>query len=279
MDDNADPLHLLRNSSMPIFAKSFVDPVRALTHFLNVERMFGDNSYAVDDKSKKKSLRMLLGQGRSSGNQSTRRKRKPRPGDDKALSRETHPLDQDTLIVIRDEVEFVCEHILDNQQHFVTVVAKIAKINSRDMLNALYAIAPHLLVDHTISQHPSLQELNMTDIRIYIRGGRCELESYFARRAAAQNLSVVNIDTWMQNVVNFGGSTLSRLAGKQMPQALAVSWGLHRTSNTALEERELHEQEQRVLREFPLLLIGLFSCLQWHEQKEHVIELLTRRLL
>jgi hypothetical protein len=278
-------LQYVATSYLPLFVQSLEEPQIALTHFFDINRLFVDQAYEVDDSHKKKSLRMLLGKSGASSKAKTA-SRKARPGDELGTPASSSSSSktggkvskQDAKLVqlINNEVDRVCKHVNDNQGVFLSVVARIARVHSESVLAAICDFSPHLMVDHTVSQHPRLRQLSMFDIRLLIRTGRTELESYLLRRTAAEALGYDNAAHRLSRISQYAGTFVSERAGANLSGALPIGWNLHPRTHTELSEREQHEQRERIMGEFAFMLIGMFAFFNLHSYKQQLINGLIR---
>lgn len=249
------------NSYLPRFIANIADPQTALMHHFDVQRMFADAVYVqADGADKKRSLKRFMGKAGSDHAGATL-------------------VEAATAKMIGQEAERVCSHVQCQQENFVSLVTKLSGVKSIERIEALYDFAPYLMIDYSVASHPRLRQLNLSDIKLYIKVGQNELHSYIYCLTAAQGYGCSNAEKRCTHVGQYAAAFVAERASSKQLEALPIGWRLHPSTNTPLSEREVHEQKQRIMAELPLMIIGVFRFLRMECEKQALIDDLIKSFI
>lgn len=258
----ANELTYAHNTFCPQFLARAEDPCRTLTHFFDAVTLFGDCDYSSREESKKKNRSLLKLTRRSV-----------------SLTRDTEApttLDYDTARVINAEAARIAAYIVDGRDSFVSLVGTLARISDARFLDDIDALGAHMMLDRSITQHRCLRRLRMIDTSMCIAIGRAQVLTVVYCRAFEHGQTEESAAKIMQTIDQFAhtilGSRFPSHAGfHKIKHGLPATWRLHEQTHTPLSEREQEEQLQRVMREFPLLVVGLLHVMNLHEHKLRLI--------
>ncbi len=229
--------------AVPAFITDRATPHMALMLQFDVERMFSDQ-IQVGKAGKNKSLRRLF--SRTTAAEPTV---------------DVPKLERDVCALIQSESERLCSFVLDQHDSFVQLTLQtLAFVHSETLATQLDALAAHLMLDHSATQHARIAAQRMFDTRLLIRVGDCQLVERIYREAASAGYTGEFAERRVSTVRQYlAAFVTARVRQTALLHALPMGWRLHPKTHRPLGEREIEQQEQRIIGEFPLLLIGLLA--------------------
>lgn len=224
-------------------------PHMALMLQFDVERLFSDalDAQEADDArseraSKTKSLRRLVGHSSKTKNSARR-------------------LERDACLAIQSESDRLCAFILEQDDAFVQLfICTLGRSVCAHASAQIHTLAPFLMLDHSVTAHARLIKQRMFDTRLLVRVGDARLVEYVYRETAQLGYTSAHAERRLATIKGYLASFVSaRVSDSRLLHALPMGWRLHPQTHRALSEREIEEQEQRILTEFPLLIAGLLA--------------------
>lgn len=264
----ANELTYGRNTFCPQFIMRAEDPCRTLTHFFDAVTLFGECDYVGTDEAKRKNRSLLKVMKKSA---TLTHGTAVRAADESSTT-----LSHAAARAITDEATRIALYISEGVDSFVSLVGTLARIADTHFLDDIATMAPYMMLDRTVTQHPRMRRLRMCDTSMCIAIGRAQILTAVYCRALENSQTEASAEKVVQTVEQFAhailGSRFPTHAGfHKIKHGLPATWRLHEQTNTPLSEREQEEQLQRVMREFPLLVVGLLHVMNLHEHKLRLI--------
>lgn len=229
---------------VPQFLLNASDPCSKLTHFFDVQRLFGECLFQASSENKKKSLSKLLGSGRKEGNAKKR--------DIKLTKEREHD--------IANESERILQYCATNAEDFVAAFATLSHISDQETLDEIYCIAPVLMLDRTVTSHERMIPLRLFDCSYLVETGQMMLRRICNTRGMQQGVNKRTTDEQYERVLKMAHQYVDRRV-PSLRTAMPVGWALHKSTHTRLSERELAEQAERIAQEFTFLVAGLLDVM------------------
>ena len=284
------------DSYVPTFFTQLPDPFRSLSNFFDTQKLFGETALLAAerydtvsaDTTKKASLkRRLMGSGKDKGVSSLpavgaessasapASAKKQRPGTEISDS-DNARLQAEIADLVAVESKRILADLEASVEPMISVIETIANFRSKPESDAIRFLVPHVLLDRSITKHPRMKSLRLFDNTTVIDVGRAQLLSYVYCYTVAQGYSRENAERRFAALMERTGSWLTHETGRLAKTCLPVAWHLHADTHTLMTEREVAEQEERMMREVPLLVVGVLHFLRLEERREAVIQSLVR---
>jgi hypothetical protein len=288
MGDNASPsafnwraYDLYASKWLPKFITSLSDPFVALRYNFDVTKQFLSNAVqSIEEQEPKKkhgSLRRAVSKIAAVGSSSSTTTRKARPGDDDVSDDAPAVRDElDTLRTIGNEVERIVRDLSSTVDAFVKATVTAGNVRIPEKEQNIEVIAPYVLLDCTITQHPRMKQLRLSDNRTYIEIGRAQLRSHIFAVTAAHGYGVEQAEKRLERALTTAKDWLCENFKEDVQSMLPVVWALDETSHEMLSNVELARRMQRITGEVPLIMIGVFHLMCMTEERDNVLESLLK---
>lgn len=266
---------------LPTFLTTLSDPFIALRYHFDVTGQFLSTAVqSIEEKEPKKkhgSLRRAVSKIAAVGSSSSTTTRKERPGDDDVSddAPDAHS-ELATLRTIANEVRRIVRDLSDTVDAFVAATVTAGNVRDPEHQQNLTVIAPYALLDYTITQHPRMKQLRLSDNRTYIEIGRAQLRSHIFAVTTAHGYGVDQAEKRYERALANAKKWLCENCKENTRSLLPVAWSFHETSHEILPSAELERRMQRIMSEVPLIMIGMFHLMCLTNERDNVLESLLK---
>ena len=254
---------------LPTFAASLADPFITLRFQIDVERQFADIEVdrpgAAEPEptsgSKKKTLRKLM--------------RKADTDNDNAApvlsSKIKVRITDDQKIRLGKELARITKDLSGAVDSFVALSCSVCKITMREIVNEMREFVPYFMLDNSVTKHPKLLGLRLTDNTTYIELGRTLLRSHALAVACAQGQTLANANQRIRRMDELLDVWITRRSPTRARNAMPVMWTLEASTHEPLPETFLEKRTRDMMREVPLLIIGMLHVMCLRAERDNLV--------
>jgi hypothetical protein len=237
----------------PRWALEYQMPRAALTHHFDVQNLFAaqlDEQQAAAPRKKGGSLRRL---------------RRARTATDARNVR--LELSKQQIKTLNDETERIVRELSERVEIFSALLAEVAGLRDADQQTSVRTMAELFLVDYTVTQHPNLKALGMPDNRLLIEAARAAVFTFACGAAVEARYRLIDAERRRDAVLRSLGVWLDKTFGSEAANgAVPVAWNLSEDTHAPLPaDTVVARHNNRLLRETPLLMLGVLLQLEWHD--------------
>lgn len=237
----------------PRWALEYQMPRAALTHHFDVQNLFAaklDEQQATTPRKKGGTLRLL---------------RRARAATD--TRNERLELSKQQIKTLNDETERIVLELSERVEIFSALLAEVAGLRDVDQHTSVRTMAELFLVDYTVTQHPNLKALGMPDNRLLIEAARAAVFTFACGAAVEARYRLVDAERRRDAVLRSLGVWLDKTFGSEAANgAVPVAWNLSEDTHAPLPaDTVVARHNNRLLRETPLLMLGILTQLEWHD--------------
>jgi len=245
----------------PRWALDYQMPRAALTHHFDVQRLFAarlDETQAAAATPRKKGGTL-------------RRLRKARAATDERAAR--LELSKQQIGALNDETERIVLELTERVEVFSALLCHAVGVRDAERVVSVGTLASLFLVDRTVTQHPNLKALGMPDNRLLLEAARGALWTFACAAAVEARYRLVDAERRRDTVLRTLGVWLQREFGSEAGSgAVPVSWNLSEDTHEPLPtDAVVARHNNRLLRETPLLMLGVLLQLEWHAEADALL--------
>lgn len=239
----------------PRWALDYQMPRAALTHHFDVQRLFAarlDETQAATTPRKKGGT--------------LRRLRKARTAVDERAAR--LELSKQQIGTLNAETERIVLELAERVDIFTSLLCRAVGVRDTEQVASVGTLASLFLVDCTVTQHPNLKALGMPDNRLLLEAARAAVWTFACTAAAEVRYRLVDAERRRDTVLRTLGVWLQREFGSEAANgAVPVAWNLAEDTHEPLPPAAVvARHNNRLLRETPLLMLGVLLQLEWHAE-------------
>lgn len=266
-DDRPNKVYVSR--WLPTFATDLADPFITLRHQIDVERQFSEIEIERPDEpntesssgGKKKTLRKLMRKGEASREETN----PARPSKIKVR------ITEDQKIRLRHELARITKELSSAVDNFVALACSVCKITTREIIFEMREFTPYLMLDNSVTKHPKLIGMHLTDNTTYIELGRTVLRSHGLAVACAQGQTLSNANQRIRRMDEFLDVWITKRSPKRARDAMPVMWTLEASTHEPLPETFLEKRVRDMMREVPLLMIGMLHVMCLRAERDDLV--------
>lgn len=236
----------------PRWAMEYQMPRAALTHHFDAQNLFAnkiDAQQALTPRKKGGTLGRL---------------RRARAATDARTAR--LELSKQQIKTLNSETERIVNELSERVEIFTALLCEIASITDKEQVTSVATLGELFLVDCTVTQHPNLKALGMPDNRLLIEQARGAVWSFACAAAAEARYRLIDAESRRDAVLHKLGVWFAKTFGSEAAEgATPVAWNLSEDSHSELPAGMIvARRNDRLMRETPLLMLGVLLQLEWH---------------
>jgi len=255
---------------LPTFVQRLEEPFLALRYRIDVSKDFAEIEVttSADDQpaeptKKKGTLKKLMKKGTHSATDT---------GDVSAPRTKVKVrISEDIQIRLNGEIDRIVKELSGAVDSFVALLCRLADIRTKEIIQELAVFAPYVMLDNTITKHPKLAKLKLADNTVYSELGRTLLQAHTLATAAAMGQSLVNAKQRQRRINELLDVWLTKRAKHEAQKAMPVVWTLDPGTHEVLKETFLRKRAREVMRDVPLLMIGVLHVMCLDEQRDRLV--------
>lgn len=237
----------------PRWALEYQMPRAALTRHFDVQNLFAaklNEQQATTPRKKGGTLRRL---------------RRARAATDTRNDR--LELSKQQIKTLNDETERIVLELSERVDIFSALLAEVAGLRNDEKHTSVRTMAELFLVDYTVTQHPNLKALGMPDNRLLLEAARAAVFTFACGAAVEARYRLVDAERRRDAVLRSLGVWLDKTFGSEAANgAVPVAWNLSEDTHAPLPaDTVVARHNNRLLRETPLLMLGILTQLEWHD--------------